>query len=177
MQVLPECKCSYKPFLWNVLLMYNPNYNLTLFFILFSVICFSVSVLSFWLRFEKVCCIKASPTGEGSFSLECFRTQEWSSDALSNGRQRPKLRLLKPNLQLQQFLKSKDGHIKWLLKKKNSKYISICHDQYFIQFIYWCRSLEFKTAQMYRSVGVLCYTDGVCPCSTTLENKHSQAWM
>lgn len=46
-------------------------------------ICLSASVLSYWLRFEKVCCKKASPAGEGSFSLECFRTQKLSSDALS----------------------------------------------------------------------------------------------
>ena len=32
-------------------------------------ICASVSVLSFWLRFEKVCCIKSSPTGESSLSF------------------------------------------------------------------------------------------------------------
>lgn len=42
----------------------------------FSVICFNLSVQSFWRKFEKAFGIKVSPSGESSFSLECFRTQE-----------------------------------------------------------------------------------------------------
>ena len=98
-------------------------------FIWFSVICLSASVLSYWLRFEKVCCIKASPAGGGSFSFECFRTQKWSTTlSLWWQTQRHKL---------QQFLKSW-SHLKY---------------QHFIQFICYWGSIEVKTAQMYRSCG------------------------
>lgn len=79
MQRLSECIFSYAPFLWRILLMYNPKTNLTAGFCLF----FLWFVWAWAFLPEKVCCMDASPAGEGSFSSEGFKIiTKRSPDAL-----------------------------------------------------------------------------------------------